>query len=197
MGNHEYQTANAAGYYSYFGAAAGDPTKGYYSRNLGAWHVISLNSNCTIISCSAGSAQEQWLRADLAANTALCTVAMFHHPRFSSGSLHGNDSALGPIWNALYEFNADLVLNGHDHNYERFAPQTPGAAADAVRGIREFVVGTGGTEHRGIGTIRANSQVRASTSGVLKLTLKPAGYDFEFVPIAGETFTDSGSGTCH
>jgi len=197
VGNHEYQTANAAGYYSYFGAAAGDPTKGYYSKDLGAWHVIVLNGNCTIISCAAGSAQEQWLRSDLAANTSLCTVAMWHQPRFSSGSLHGNDTALGPIWDALYEYNADLVLNGHDHNYERFAPQTPTAVADPVRGIREFVVGTGGDDPRGIGTIRANSEVRAMTIGVLKLTLKPAGYDFQFVPVPGETFTDSGSGSCH
>jgi hypothetical protein len=197
VGNHEYQTANASGYFNYFGAAAGDPTKGYYSRTLGAWHVIVLNSNCTIISCAAGSAQEQWLRADLAANTSLCTVAMFHHPRFSSGDLHGNNTDIGPIWDALYQYNADLVLNGHDHHYERFAPQNPSAVADAVRGIQEFIVGTGGASPRGIGTIRANSLVRASTVGVLELTLKPAGYDFQFIAIPGDTFSDSGSGTCH
>ena len=125
IGNHEYQTGNPAGYYAYFGAAAGDPTKGYYSQNLGAWHVIVLNSNCTIISCAAGSAQEQWLRADLAANPSLCTVAMWHHPRFSSGATHGNNPIVAAFWNALYDFNADLVLNGHDHDYERFARQNP------------------------------------------------------------------------
>jgi Calcineurin-like phosphoesterase len=197
VGNHEYQTANAAGYYAYFGAAAGDPTKGYYSKNLGAWHIIVLNGNCTIISCAAGSAQEQWLRADLAANTSVCTLAMWHQPRFSSGDAHGNDTSLGPIWNALYQYNADLVLNGHDHDYERFAPQNPSGVADSVRGIQEFVLGTGGVDPRGFATIRANSQVRASPNGVMKFTLKATGYDFQFVPIAGQTFTDSGSGTCH
>jgi hypothetical protein len=197
VGNHEYQTPNAAGYYAYFGAAAGDPAKGYYSQNVGAWHVIALNANCLIISCSAGSAQEQWLRADLAANTSLCTVAMWHQPRFSSGDAHGNDTAVAPFWNALYDFNADLVLNGHDHDYERFARQTPAAVADPVRGIQEFVVGTGGADPRGFATIRANSQVRAAAIGVLKLTLKAGSYDFEFVGVAGETFTDSGTGTCH
>ena len=198
-GNHEYQTGNANGYFTYFGAAAGNPTQGYYSYDYGTWHVIVLNSNCANVSCSAGSTQEQWLRADLAANTdEQCTLAYWHHPRFSSGDSHGNDPATAPFWNALYEFNADLILTGHDHTYERFAPQTPGAAADPEHGIRQFVVGTGGRSHNGFNTPEPNSQVRnGDTYGVLNLTLKPGGYDWQFVPEAGRTFTDSGSDACH
>ena len=201
VGNHEYGTANAAGYYGYFGAAAGDPAKGYYSYDLGDWHIIVLNTNlsCSVISCAAGSVQEQWLRADLAANSKACTLAYWHHPRFNSGASHGNNVAVAPFWNALYEFNADVVLNGHEHVYERFGPQTPGAVADAARGIRQFTVGTGGrTLYTFKATPEPNSQVRnASAYGVLKLTLHATSYDWQFVPIAGSTFTDTGSGSCH
>ena len=199
-GNHEYNTTNATGYYGYFGAAAGDPSKGYYSFNLGDWHIIVLNSNasCSVISCAAGSPQEQWLRADLAANNKACTLAYWHHPRFNSGASHGNNTAVAPFWDALYQYNADVILNGHEHVYERFAPQTPAAVADAARGIRQFTVGTGGRSHYTFGTIQPNSEVRdANTYGVLKLTLHATGYDWQFVPVAGATFTDSGSGTCH
>jgi acid phosphatase type 7 len=199
-GNHEYQTLGAAGYYGYFGPLAGDPTKGYYSYDLGDWHIIVLNSNlsCAVISCAAGSAQDTWLRADLAANTKACTLAYWHHPRFNSGSSHGNNTDVAPFWDALYQYNADVILNGHEHVYERFAPQTPNAVADPVRGIRQFTVGTGGRSHYSFGTIQPNSEVRnATTYGVLKLTLRTNGYDWQFVPIAGSTFTDSGSGTCH
>jgi hypothetical protein len=199
-GNHEYNTANASGYFSYFGSAAGTQGQGYYSYDLGDWHIIVLNSNssCSTISCAAGSAQEQWLRQDLAANTKSCTLAYWHHPRFNSGAEHGNNTAVGPFWDALYQYNAEIVLNGHEHIYERFAPQTPNAAADNVRGIREFVVGTGGASHYGFGTIKANSEVRNNTTnGVLKLTLRAGGYDWQFVPAGGATFTDSGSGACH
>ena len=199
-GNHEYQTSAAAGYFGYFGSAAGDPTKGYYSYNLGDWHIIVLNSNsaCTTISCAAGSAQEQWLRADLAANTKACTLAYWHHPRFNSGAEHGNLTAVGPFWNALYEYNAEIVLNGHEHLYERFAPQTPNAVADPTRGIRQFTVGTGGAAlYSFSSTIQPNSERRNNTSyGVLALTLKTGGYDWQFVAATG-SFTDSGSGTCH
>jgi acid phosphatase type 7 len=199
-GNHEYTTATAAGYYGYFGSAAGDPAKGYYSYNAGDWHIIVLNSNssCTTISCAAGSPQEQWLRADLAANTKPCTLAYWHHPRFNSGASHGNNTAVAPFWNALYEYNADVILNGHEHVYERFAPQTPGAVADNVRGIRQFTVGTGGRSHYTFGTIQPNSQARdGNTYGVLKLTLHATSYDWQFVPVAGASFTDSGTGSCH
>ncbi|HSV66044.1 MAG TPA: metallophosphoesterase [Mycobacteriales bacterium] len=198
-GNHEYNTAGATGYYGYFGTAAGDPTRGYYSYDLGAWHVVVINSNCSRVGgCQAGSAQETWLRADLTASTRRCTVAMWHHPLFTSGSNHEPATEMRPIYQALYDADADLVLSGHNHQYERFAPQNPGGALDTVWGIREFVVGTGGASHYTFGTIQPNSEVRNSdTYGVLKLTLHRNGYDWQFVPQAGKTFTDSGSGGCH
>jgi 3',5'-cyclic AMP phosphodiesterase CpdA len=199
-GNHDYHTAGAAGYYTYFGAAASpldtkctSNCKGYYSYNLGAWHIIALNSE---VAHGAGSAQEQWLRADLAAHPNTCTLAYWHKPRFSSGN-HGNNTGVQPFWQALYEYGADVVLNGHDHTYERFAPQTPAGQADPTRGMREFVVGTGGAGLYPFPTIRPNSQVRNNTTwGVLKLTLHATSYDWEFIPVAGQTFTDVGSANC-
>jgi acid phosphatase type 7 len=198
VGNHEYLTAGASGYFNYFGSLAGDPTKGYYSYNLGAWHIVVINSNCSRVGgCHIGSPQETWLKADLAANPRTCTLAYWHHPRFSSGRL-GNWSSMGPIWQALYNFNADVVLVGHDHIYERFAPQNPSGQLDTQRGIREFVVGTGGKNHASFGTIKPNSQVRNSdTFGVLQLTLHSSSYDWRFIPEPGKTFTDSGSTACH
>lgn len=191
-GNHDYHVSGAAGYFDYFGSAAGDRSKGYYSYDLGAWHIIALNSE---IAQGAGSAQEQWLRADLAANPNVCTLAYWHHPRFSSGR-HGNSTASQALWQALYEYGADVVLNGHDHTYERFAPQNPSGQADP-NGIREFVVGTGGAGLYPFPTIQPNSEVRNNTAhGVLKLTLHSTSYDWQFVPIAGLTFTDSGTGNC-
>jgi len=198
-GNHDYGTAGATGYFGYFGAAAGDPTTGYYSYDLGAWHVVVVNSNCAKVGgCKAGSPQEQWLRADLAAHPAACTVAYWHHPRFSSGQ-HGNLAALKPIWDALYAYDADVVLSGHDHDYERFAPQDPAGNADPVRGIREFVVGTGGRSHYAFTKAAiANSEVRDdATFGVLKLTLHDTSYDWAFLAEAGKTFGDAGSAACH
>jgi acid phosphatase type 7 len=197
-GNHEYHTSNAAGYFSYFGAAAGDPSQGYYSYDLGAWHIIVINSNCGFIGgCQAGSAQEQWLRADLAAHPANCTLAYWHHPRFSSG-FHGNNTEMRPIWQALYEAGADVVISAHSHGYERFAAQDPQGVADPLNGLREFVVGTGGDKFEQMGAIQPNSEVRNyATHGVLKLTLHPTGYDWQFIPIAGQTFTDSGADVCH
>ncbi len=197
LGNHEYDTSpTAADYFSYFGAAAGDPTKGYYSYDLGAWHIVALNSD---VSMSAGSAQEQWLRTDLAAHPQRCTLAYWHHPRFSSGSTHGSMAQAQPLWQALYDAGAEIVLSGHEHNYERFAPQTPGGALDLARGIREFVVGTGGGAGAyPFGTPIANSEVRLTgVNGVLKLTLGDGTYAWQFIPVAGQTATDSGSGTCH
>ena len=193
-GNHEYHTSGASGYYNYFGAAAGDSGKGYYSYDLGDWHIISLNSNISMI---AGSPQEQWLRADLAANTKTCTLAYWHHPRFSSGS-HGSSNAPRPLWQALYDFDADVIISGHDHNYQRFAPQTPAGVADPARGLRQFVVGTGGISHYNFATPIANTEAyNTDTWGVLKLTLYADSYTWEFVPVAGMTYTDSGSGACH
>jgi len=197
VGNHEYLTSGASGYFNYFGAAAGDPKKGYYSYDRGVWHVIVLNSNCSNVSCAVGSPQEQWLRADLSAHPNKCTLAYFHAPLYSSGQ-YGNSTYVRPFWEALYKANADVVLSGHEHDYERFAPQNPYGAFDSARGIREFVVGTGGTYLRPFGTIKPNSQSRnASAHGVLKLTLNSSGYAWKFVPVAGKTFTDSGTASCH
>jgi acid phosphatase type 7 len=199
VGNHEYETAGASGYFNYFGAAASDPKKGYYSYNLGDWHIVALNSMCEQVGgCGATSPMVSWLKQDLATNQRKCTIAYFHHPLFSSGSAHGNDPKMKPSWDALYAANAEVVLSGHDHNYERFAPQSPSGTLDTARGIREFVVGTGGTHLRPMGTIKPNSQVRNTTThGVLKLTLQPTSYEWNFVPVAGKTFTDSGSTACH
>ena len=197
VGNHEYLTSGASGYFNYFGAAAGDPKKGYYSYDRGDWHVIVLNSNCSQVPCAAGSAQDTWLRADLANHPNKCTLAYFHAPLYSSGQ-YGNSTYVRPFWKALYQANADVVLSGHEHDYERFAPQNPYGALDSARGIREFVVGAGGTYLRPFGTIKPNSQSRnASAHGVLKLTLNSGGYAWKFVPVAGKTFTDSGTASCH
>ena len=199
VGNHEFHSTGASYYFQYFGSAAGDPKTGYYSYDLGAWHIVVLNSECQQVGgCEAGSSQEKWLRADLAAHPVGCTLAYFHKPRFSSGLNHGNDPEVGAFWQALYDYNAELILNGHDHDYERFAPQDPGGNADPKRGIREFVVGTGGKNHREFGIHKSNSEVRNNNAfGVLKLTMKTTGYDWKFIPEAGKTFTDSGSGSCH
>ena len=198
-GNHEFHSSGATPYFDYFGALAGDPKTGYYSYDLGSWHILVLNSECKDVGgCESGSPQERWLRADLASHPVACALAYWHKPLFSSGSAHGNDLAMKPLWDALYDANADVVVNGHDHDYERFAPQTPDGVSDAVRGIREFVVGTGGKNLRPFGTAKPNSEVRDfSAFGVLKLILKPNGYDWQFIPEEGKTFTDSGSGVCH
>ena len=199
-GNHEYRTAAAGGYFRYYGAAAGDPRKGYYSYDLGDWHIIVLNtnSNCADIRCGTGSAQLRWLRDDLAANRAKCTLAYWHHPRWNSGSHHGNNDNVGPFWRALYEAGADVVLNGHEHLYERFAPQTPDGTLDPARGIRQFTVGTGGRREYGFGETQANSEIRQTgTDGVLKLELDDDGYRWEFIPVRGGTFRDAGEGQCH
>jgi hypothetical protein len=199
VGGHEYLTAGAVPYYDYFGALAGDRTKGYYSYDLGSWHVISLNPVCDEIGgCGAGSPEERWLQADLAAHPAQCTIAYWHDPRFSSGRVHGSNPTYTAFWQALYDHGADLVLSAHDHIYERFAPQTPAGALDVVHGIREFVVGTGGRSHYRFGKIEPNSELRNNTTfGVLKLDLRPSSYQWRFIPEAGKTFTDAGTTFCH
>jgi PKD repeat protein len=194
-GNHDYHTSDASAYFDSFGALAGESRTGYYSYDLGSWHVISLNSE---IDMSAGSPQEQWLRADLAASSSLCTIAYWHEPRFGSGDRHGSSSAPRPLWDALYEYGVEIVLNGHEHVYERFAPQAPDGTADPAHGIRQFIVGTGGAGLYGFDTPLPNSEARDDTShGVLKLSLYADRYGWEFVPVAGDSYTDSGSGTCH
>ena len=206
-GNHEYQTSggtgcstklDASGYFNYFGAIAGDPTKGYYSYSLGSWHIIALNSELCFVSggCPAGSPEEVWLKNDLAANPAACTLAYWHEPRFAS-SPGGGDGVVDPLWQDLYAAGADVVLNGHQHWYERFALQNPSGQADS-NGIREFIVGTGGESHVPLSTRRPTSQAsNDSTFGVLKMTLHSGSYDWSFVPEAGATFTDSGTSSCH
>ncbi|MGL5804626.1 MAG: metallophosphoesterase family protein [Xenococcaceae cyanobacterium] len=199
VGNHEYSTSGAYGYFRYFGAAVtGDWSKGYYSYNLGNWHIIALNSNCSQVEgCGENSPQQKWLKADLAEHRKTCTLAYWHHPRFSSG-MHGNDTDYDIFWKDLYQAGVEVVLNGHDHDYERFAPQTPDAQADSTRGVRQFVVGTGGKSHYGFGKPEPNSEVRnADTYGVLMLTLHSNSYSWQFVPEAGKSFTDSGSDKCH
>ena len=193
LGNHDFRTGRGAPYYSYFGAIAGDSGLGYYSYDVAGWHVIALNSN---IAVDAGSPQNAWLLADLVAHPATCTLAYWHHPRFSSGE-HGNTSDVEPAWQALYDANTDVVISGHDHTYERFAPQTPTGALDTTRGIREFVVGTGGSDFYAFTNIRANSLVRINTVyGVLKLTLHPASYQWAFIG-TDRVVHDSGTGSCH
>lgn len=197
-GNHDYDTSNAAGYFGYFGSAAGDPTRGYYSYDLGAWHIVVLNSNCAEVGgCGPGSTQEEWLRANLAASTADCTLAYWHHPRFSSGE-HGSDPSVAAFWTALYEDGAELVLNGHDHDFERFAPQTPAGVVDRRFGIRQLVVGTGGAVLKPRTTWAPASEVFDwSAHGILELTLVEGSYAWQFVRAPQTTFTDAGADSCH
>ncbi len=193
LGNHDWQTANGAAYFDYFGSQAGPIGLGYYSYDLGAWHVVSLNGN---LSMKAGSAQANWLRQDLEATRAQCTLAYWHQPLFTS-STHGYDATSLYAWQLLYEHGAEIVLNGHDHLYERFAPQDPSGYRDDARGIRQFTVGTGGYGLYGVVRLQPNSEVQGIAHGVLKLTLRGDGYDWQFIPAAGASFSDSGTGTCH
>lgn len=193
-GNHDYNTKNASAYYAYFGARAGKAGLGYYAFTLGAWRIIMLNSN---VDMGVGSAQLRWLEAELKTNPVKCSLSIWHHPRFSSG-LHGSDPRSSAVWDALYSAGVEGVINGHDHDYERFAPQTPLGVKDTAGGIRQFVVGTGGAGLRGFLLPKANSEVRnAQAWGVIKLTLNPASYSWNFVPVVGKTFTDAGSSACH
>ncbi len=196
-GNHEYLTPGAAGYYAYFGAAAGDAAEGWYSFDLGAWHLVALNGNCGAVGgCGAGSPQEEWLLADLAASDAACTLAFWHQPRFSSGP-HGSDATYQPFWSALWSAGADLVLNGHDHLYERFAPQRPDGTADPAGGLRQLTVGTGGKNLTGVVAVAPNSELRLAESfGVVALALYPNGYEWRFVADGGG-WSDAGAGLCH
>ena len=203
-GNHEfYGSKDGSPYFDYWGGQAGERDKGYYSFDLGSWHVIALNTNCAapgLGGCGAGSPQDLWLKKDLAEHPKSCIVAYGHHALYSSGVLkrHAIHPELRQLWQDLYRAHADLVLNGHEHSYERFAPQDPYGNLDEKRGIREFVVGTGGRDHGPLGFPIPNSQVRnAETFGVLKLTLSPGKYAWEFVPVEGSAFRDSGEGVCH
>ena len=193
IGNHDLVTDKGRAYFEYFGENAGPPGLGYYSYDLGAWHILSLNSAAP---ARKGSAQMKWLQEDLSAHKTDCLLAYWHISRFSSGG-HGSDPIMGEVWRLLYEAGAEIVLSSHDHDYERFTPQDDKGKADPEHGIREFVVGTGGGGVYEFKKPAANSEVRSNTTyGVLKLTLKPGSYDWEFIPMAGQKFRDSGSGTC-
>jgi len=203
LGNHEYVNPTAHGYFEYWGAQAGPVGKGYYSFDLGGWHIVALNTNCYakgLGGCSAGTSQETWLKADLANHPNACIVAYGHHALFSSGFFrkHAVHPELKQLWQDLYAAHADLVLAGHEHSYERFGAQDPEGKADPEQGIREIIVGTGGRSHGLLGFATPNSEVRNwETFGVLKLTLLPGKYTWEFIPEEGKTFRDYGSGVCH
>ena len=189
-GNHDYHVSGGADYFTYFG----NPPP-YYSFDVGSWHLVSLDGE---ISTSSGSAQETWFRNDLATHTNKCTLVYWHEPRFSSGAEHGDDTSKQTLWQDAYNGGVEVVLSGHDHEYERFAPMNASGVLDTAKGVREFVVGTGGAPLYSFGTIQPNSEVRDNvTWGVLELTLHPDSFDWQFVPVAGETFTDAGSQSCH
>ncbi|HEY0844968.1 MAG TPA: metallophosphoesterase [Noviherbaspirillum sp.] len=193
-GNHEYYTPHAVGYYQYFGKAAGPDRRGYYSFRLGNWHVLSLNS---YLRPEEHQAQLAWLRRELEQNRTHCTLAFWHHPTFSSGG-HGSDPRMDEAWKMLYDAGAELVLSSHDHDYERFAPQDPDGKRDAERGIRQFVVGTGGARLTPFRFRKLNSEAADNlTHGVLKLILKDVGYEWEFLPVSKDGFTDRGMALCH
>jgi hypothetical protein len=196
-GNHEWYTANAQGYRDYFGTGVLTNGGTWYSYNLGAWHLVSLDSSCTENGgCDPGSAQYTWLQQDLANDQHACTLAYWHHPRFSSGDAHGSSTTVQPLWGLLETEGAEIVLSGHDHVYERFAPQT-GAGAASPSGIRQFVVGTGGASADGFAATQPNSEVRiATTKGVLELTLATSGYSWRFLNVTGAVL-DAGTSTCH
>jgi hypothetical protein len=196
-GNHEYNTTGAAGYYDYFGERAGDPDKGYYAYDRGAWRIYALNSNCQIVACGESSAQVAWLKSDMADHPHECTLAYWHHPRYSS-MRHGSQAFTDALWDSLYEAGAEIVLAGHDHGYERFAPMNAAGSLAPGRGIVSFVVGTGGRDLYEFHDIISTSRRRdATTWGVLQLTLSEGAWSSRFVPVAGKSFTDTASGACH
>ena len=196
-GNRDLELPGPTGYYDYFGGAAGPRDKGYYSYTLGTWHIVVLNSSCGKVGCAATGAQGKWLSADLAAHPDTCTLAYWHRPLFTSGAVHSGATSMRALFTILYDHHADVVLNAHNWQYERFAPQDPQGVADP-NGIREFVVGTGGLGHEPFGAIQPNSEVRNNTTfGILRLTLGAGQYSWQFLPVAGQAFTDSGTGTCH
>ena len=204
-GNHEYGDPGAGGYFDYFNGPgrqngqAGSRGAGYYSFDIGTWHVIALNSECEQVGgCQANSPQVRWLRADLAAHPATCTLAFFHGPRFTSGRYGDQSERVRPFWDALYEAGADLVLSGHEHFYERFGPQTPTGVADTARGLRQLTVGMGGKSRHGFVTVAANSEVRDNrTLGVLELALREGTYDWRLVRAPTGSTADAGTGACH
>jgi acid phosphatase type 7 len=201
-GNHDYQTSHAYGYFSYFGEAAGDPHTGYYSFNLGAWHIVMLNSECHEIGgCQPGSSEETWLKADLAAWPARCTLAVIHRPLFVSGA--SNNPQVRALWQDLYDAGAEIVISGHEHRYEHFIPVDPEGRSDPVRGIQEIMVGTGGAvlEDPKSGVLPSSVVIIPKEYGIIKLNLHPTSYAWQFIPVEDgdepDVVADSGQGTCH
>ena len=191
-GNHDYQSGGGA-YYNYFGSRAGPSGLGYYSYTIGAWRVYALNSE---IPSQNGSPQAEWLQEELATNRSHCTMAYWHRPLFSSGRI-GNNGDMRDLWRLLAEYDVDVVVNGHDHFYERFAPQDADGQPDPGNGIREFIVGTGGAPLSGIATVKPNSEIRANSWGVIVFTLSLTGYEWKFIPAGNSPFSDAGSASCH
>jgi calcineurin-like phosphoesterase family protein/fibronectin type III domain protein len=199
VGNHEYGQSNASGYFQYFGSRAGPAGKGYYSFDLGSWHIVAINSECDEVGgCGTGSPQETWLRNDLSTHAAECTIAMWHKGRYSSGH-DGDNTFMQPMWADLYNAGVEILLSGHSHDYERFGPQDASGHLDNTNGVRQFIVGTGGAFFTGLGnSFDANSQAHQNnTYGVLQLTLRSGAYDWKFLPEAGKTYSDSGTTSCH
>lgn len=196
-GNHEYLTPGAAGYFAYFGERAGRRGRSWYAFDLGYWRVYALDSNCDVVGCTPGSPQFEWLRSELAGAGSRCTLAFFHHPRFSSGA-HGSNERVSPLWSLLDRYGVELVLSGHDHHYERFAPMDSGGKLTGSNGLRQFVVGTGGARHYPVPRRETGSEARHSGRfGVLLLTLREEGYAWRFEPVGGGPFNDEGQAACH
>jgi hypothetical protein len=208
-GNHEYVDTTAAGYFDFFDGAggttgvAGPRGSGYYSFDIAGWHVVALNTSddCKWVSCAAGSPQHKWLVADLAAHPATCTLAFWHQPRYEAGTVAGETAAAAPLWDALYDAGADVVLNGHEHGYQQLSPLNKAGEIDLASGIRTFVVGTGGGDYDtvfGGPRLGALETKIVGVHGVLQMTLRPTGYDWRFIPIGGDTPAGaSGSAACH
>jgi hypothetical protein len=191
-GNHEYETPGAAAYFAYFGSSAGSPGQGYYSYTLGSWRIIALNSE---IDVRATSAQVTWLRSELTTSNARCTAVIVHRPRFSSGE-HGDNTDMRDVWQVLYDNNVDVAISGHDHNYERLAPMDADGRPDSSRGVRQFVVGTGGAALRAPARIRPNSEILGVSWGVISFMLSDDGYSWSFMATS-DGFADSGFDRCH
>ncbi len=196
VGNHEYVTPGASGYFDYFGKAAGARSRGYYSFDVGKWHVVALNSNCALVACDSRSAQARWLRTDLRKHRRLCTAAMWHHPLYSSGSEHGSDPISRPLWKILQTHRAEIVLSGHDHDFEAFRRQDQLGRRAPGTGMQQFVVGTGGRSAYDFGPPLANTLARkTNVYGFLKLRLMPKQYRWQFVAESGQTL-ESGAANC-
>jgi acid phosphatase type 7 len=196
-GNHEYYSPNATGYYAYYGSRAGNPKQGYYTYKLGNWRIYALNSNCDSIGgCDKNSPQIKWLKQTLLSNPSQCSLAYWHHPRFSSGR-HGNAAFMQDMWALVAKAGVEIVLSGHDHTYERFAPLDSSGKPNP-KGTRAFVIGTGGRSFYAFSNPQAHSQIKQNSSlGVTKFVLEPNGYSWEFIAASGSNFKDSGTGKCY